>query len=73
MGNFPTPKELLLGDFIPLTLSEYDFVIKSREAVVSVLEGRDPRILLIVGPCSLHERRSDPRICGKAKGALQRR
>lgn len=53
MENLPTPKELLQE--IPLTLSEQDFVIKSRAEILSQLMGQDPRTLLIVGPCSLHD------------------
>lgn len=31
------------------------FVYESRQAVESVLRGEDPRLLVVVGPCSIHE------------------
>ena len=32
-----------------------DFVLKSRNTIAAILAGKDPRLLLIVGPCSIHD------------------
>ena len=35
--------------------SAAEAVVKGREEVVDVLHGRDPRLLVVVGPCSVHD------------------
>ena len=30
-------------------------VIRGRQEVVDVLHGRDPRLMVVVGPCSVHD------------------
>lgn len=52
MSSLPTPSEL--SSELPLSLDEKEFVLKSRCQVASILDGSDPRKLLIVGPCSVH-------------------
>ena len=34
-----------------------DLVLRSRQEIRDVLHGRDDRLLVIVGPCSIHDRR----------------
>ena len=41
---------------IPLGIQAEKTVRKSREEVEAVLEGKDSRALIILGPCSIHER-----------------
>lgn len=53
MDILPTPQEIL--DEFPLSLAEKDFVIKSRQQIGALLTQSDPRLLLIVGPCSIHD------------------
>jgi 3-deoxy-7-phosphoheptulonate synthase len=40
---------------LPITESVADLVYESREAVRNVIHGTDPRVLCVVGPCSIHE------------------
>ncbi len=40
---------------LPLSARAADVVVRSRRDVQSVLEGRDRRKLVIVGPCSIHD------------------
>lgn len=42
----------------PLLPSQSHFIEQSRETVRSILNGTDQRLLLIVGPCSIHDRSS---------------
>lgn len=39
----------------PLLASQLSFIEKSRQTVRNILNGLDPRLLLIVGPCSIHD------------------
>ena len=48
-----TPAELLSEQ--PLSPAAADFVLRSREEVTAVLDREDPRLLVIVGPCSVHD------------------
>jgi 3-deoxy-7-phosphoheptulonate synthase len=40
---------------LPLSDRAADVVFRSRQEIQAVLEGRDPRKLVIVGPCSIHD------------------
>jgi 3-deoxy-7-phosphoheptulonate synthase len=48
-----TPEQLL--DELPLPPEQADFVVRSRNEVTSVLDRKDPRLLVVVGPCSVHD------------------
>jgi 3-deoxy-7-phosphoheptulonate synthase len=45
----------VLMEELPLTPAAEAFVAASRRAVEAVLDGRDARVLLVVGPCSIHD------------------
>jgi 3-deoxy-7-phosphoheptulonate synthase len=44
-----------LRDQLPLTKSFEDAVVHGRATVAAILGGRDDRLLVVVGPCSLHD------------------
>lgn len=48
-----TPEELLKEE--PISPDLADFVVRSRVDVQKVLDREDPRLLVIVGPCSVHD------------------
>lgn len=48
-----SPKDLKLQ--LPASQQQLDFIYKSRQTIVDILKGRDPRLLLVVGPCSIHD------------------
>lgn len=48
----PTPGELIAD--IPLTKGHGSFVLEARETIKRILFGSDSRILVVVGPCSIH-------------------
>ncbi|HEY2675528.1 MAG TPA: 3-deoxy-7-phosphoheptulonate synthase [Steroidobacteraceae bacterium] len=48
-----TPEEVKRR--LPLTSRAAETVFKSREIVRSILERRDPRLFVVVGPCSIHD------------------
>ena len=46
--------EAIKGD-LPLTQAAEDFVYRSRQAVRRILDRDDPRLFIVVGPCSIHD------------------
>ncbi len=48
-----TPEEVKRR--LPLTARAADTVLRSREALRAILERRDPRLFVVVGPCSIHD------------------
>src|SRR5262245_20389229 len=46
---------------LPITDAASATVARSREAVIRILRQQDPRLLVVVGPCSIHD----------VKGALE--
>ena len=48
-----TPEEVKRR--LPLTSRAAQTVYKSRESVRAILERRDPRLFVVVGPCSIHD------------------
>ncbi|MBB5351641.1 3-deoxy-7-phosphoheptulonate synthase [Haloferula luteola] len=53
--NLPLPAPTALLAEIPRSESQADFVAASRQTIGSILFGSDPRLLVIVGPCSIHD------------------
>jgi 3-deoxy-7-phosphoheptulonate synthase len=51
----PLLQPALLLDELPLTEAGSETVARSREAVVRILNGDDDRLLVVVGPCSIHD------------------
>lgn len=59
MTPFPSPKELL--EWYPSSKKQKNFIEQSRITIQNILDSKDHRFLLIVGPCSIHD----------VKGALE--
>jgi 3-deoxy-7-phosphoheptulonate synthase len=55
--NLLTPPEKLLGD-LPLSHSVAETVLRTRQDVHRILVGTDQRMLVIIGPCSVHDYRA---------------
>ncbi|MCV2524990.1 MAG: 3-deoxy-7-phosphoheptulonate synthase, partial [Candidatus Lightella neohaematopini] len=51
-----TPSEL--KNILPINNVIKDFVLKSRKIVKNIINGKDSRLLVICGPCSIHEIKS---------------
>jgi 3-deoxy-7-phosphoheptulonate synthase len=49
----PSPEEL--KQRVPLTARAAATVLEGRRAVEAILDGRDPRLLVVAGPCSVHD------------------
>lgn len=51
----PLPSPTDLRQHLPLSAALASQVQTQREAIRTVLDGSDPRLLVVVGPCSLHD------------------
>ena len=48
------PPAILLEE-IPITERASELVATTRQAIANVLTGQDPRLVIVVGPCSIHD------------------
>jgi 3-deoxy-7-phosphoheptulonate synthase len=53
LDAMPSPEEL--KQRVPLSDGAAATVVRGRRDVEAVLDGRDPRLLVVVGPCSVHD------------------
>ena len=47
-------------------------VVEGRRTLEAILDGRDPRLLVVVGPCTIHDPRGGPRLRAPAARARRR-
>ncbi|MES2902229.1 MAG: 3-deoxy-7-phosphoheptulonate synthase [Pseudomonadota bacterium] len=52
-ATMPTPEELHAQ--LPLTDSAFETVMKGREALRNIIDRKDQRLFVVVGPCSIHD------------------
>jgi 3-deoxy-7-phosphoheptulonate synthase len=52
---------------IPMTDLAADTVAKGREAVQNILDGKDKRLMVVVGPCSIHDIEAAKEYAGRLK------
>jgi 3-deoxy-7-phosphoheptulonate synthase len=48
------PPQILVED-IPLTLRAAQTIVEGRQSAENIIKGQDDRLLVIVGPCSIHD------------------
>jgi len=51
----PLLSPAILAEDIPVTRRGGDCITKARRTIEAILEGRDPRLLAVIGPCSIHD------------------
>jgi 3-deoxy-7-phosphoheptulonate synthase len=54
-GFEPLITPMQLKHIVPLTESASEVVSQGREEIIQILQRRDPRLLMVVGPCSIHD------------------
>ena len=54
-SNIPLPSPVLLISEIERTQKQAEFIAESRQHIRNILNGTDKRLLLICGPCSIHD------------------
>jgi len=53
MVEIPSPEEV--QERLPLTDSAAQTILSGRNAIRAILERKDPRLFIVVGPCSIHD------------------
>lgn len=51
----PLISPAILAEEIPVTSRAAEYINKARNTVSAILEHRDPRLLAVIGPCSIHD------------------
>src|ERR1051325_7418676 len=51
-----TPRELKAR--IPMTEKANATVVQSRQTICKILQGIDPRLMIVAGPCSIHDEKA---------------
>ena len=71
---FATPAQLL--EELPLTDDQAEVVLRGREEVTAILDREDDRLLVVVGPCSVHDveaaREYAERLAARSRRAARR-
>src|SRR5215468_9763399 len=65
------PPSAVLRDF-PITLNAAKTVYETRQSIHRILHGADDRLLVIMGPCSIHDVKAAKEYAGKLKEAKDR-
>ena len=66
----PTPQRL--REELPCSEAQAQHIAASRETVRRILRGTDPRLLVIVGPCSIHDPAAAVEYAQRLKAAMPR-
>jgi hypothetical protein len=53
MVEIPSPEEV--QERLPLTDTAAETILNGRNAIRAILERKDPRLFVVVGPCSIHD------------------
>jgi len=56
ISPLPSPEEI--KSQLPMSLASVDHVVQARRQIMDILDGKDPRLMVIVGPCSIHDHES---------------
>ena len=70
MSALITPEELHAQ--LPLSLSSAAIIAKTRETLMRILDHRDDRLVVIVGPCSIHNTESALRYAQQLKTQIEK-
>ncbi len=65
----PTPEEIKRA--LPLPPASEEFVYRSRGAVRRILDGEDPRLFVVVGPCSIHDPKAAREYATRLRGLAE--
>ena len=55
----------------PVTEAASDTIFNARNEISAILNGRDPRLLVLVGPCSIHDPKAAREYAALLKAAIQ--
>ena len=61
----PTPAEY--EQLIPLSENQRSLIVSGRNAIVDIISGQDNRLMIVVGPCSIHDIKAGREYASKLK------
>jgi 3-deoxy-7-phosphoheptulonate synthase len=61
---------VFLEEELPITEKASDTVFRARAEITDILRGKDHRLLVVVGPCSIHDPKAAREYAGKLKEAI---
>jgi 3-deoxy-7-phosphoheptulonate synthase len=71
-GLTPLISPAVLSHFLPLSDQASGLISQTRDAVASILRGDDDRLLLLAGPCSIHDPSSALEYAARLKNLAER-
>jgi len=71
-SNIPLPAPALLLYEIRRSDAQEEFVAEARRQIREILDHNDPRFLLVVGPCSIHDTRAGLEYATRLRGLIDR-
>jgi 3-deoxy-7-phosphoheptulonate synthase len=61
---------VFLEEELPMTEAASQTIFRARHEVTEILAGRDPRLLVLVGPCSIHDPKAAREYAGLLRNAI---
>jgi 3-deoxy-7-phosphoheptulonate synthase len=61
---------VFLEEELPITEQAASTILRARQEICDILDGKDRRLLVIVGPCSIHDTKAAHEYAGLLKGAI---
>src|SRR6201996_46466 len=61
---------VFLEEELPVTEAASSTVFQARNEITNILNGEDPRLLVVVGPCSIHDTKAAREYAGLLKSAI---
>jgi 3-deoxy-7-phosphoheptulonate synthase len=61
---------VFLEEELPITEASTTTIFNARKQIADILDNRDPRLLVLVGPCSIHDTRAAREYAGLLKSAI---
>jgi 3-deoxy-7-phosphoheptulonate synthase len=68
----PLLSPAILLDELPVSDAAAETVVAGRDAVAAIMDGKDDRFLVVVGPCSIHDTTAALEYADKLKAAAER-
>ena len=61
---------VFLEEELPITEQASATVFKARQEICDILAGKDPRLVVVVGPCSIHDTEAAREYATRLKGVM---
>jgi 3-deoxy-7-phosphoheptulonate synthase len=71
-SNIPLPAPALMLHEIARSEAQADFVAEARQRIHDIISRQDPRFVVVVGPCSIHDIEAGLEYAGRLRGLMDR-